>query len=111
MPDMNPLESFILIPLALLVIWLGVFPSAITNITSPAVARFVVQYEQSLEHAKAERQAREEELKAELAERKSEAAASEPVSAAGPAPQTEPKPEPQSDTDNSAPLNSGEPQQ
>ncbi|MFN3701786.1 MAG: NADH-quinone oxidoreductase subunit M [Alphaproteobacteria bacterium] len=112
MLDMNPLESFILIPLALLVIWLGVFPSAITNITSPAVARFVVQYEQSLEHAKAERQAREEELKAELAERESEIAASEPAPAAAtPAPQTEPQSEPQSDTDNSVPPNSGDPQQ
>lgn len=53
MPDLNRREMFTLAPLVVLVIWLGVFPSGITNITTPAVDRLVTQYEQALEKAKA----------------------------------------------------------
>lgn len=53
MPDLSKREMFTLAPLVALVIWLGVFPSGITNVTSPAVDRLVTQYEQALEKAKA----------------------------------------------------------
>ena len=49
MPDLTPREFGILIPLVLFVIYLGIFPSTVTNAISPSVEKLIVQYETALE--------------------------------------------------------------
>jgi len=44
MQDLNPREFWLLAPLVVLVIYFGVFPSAITSITSPAIEKLVSNY-------------------------------------------------------------------
>ncbi len=53
MPDLSLREFGLLLPLAALVIWLGVFPASITKAISPSVDKLIVQYETALEKAKA----------------------------------------------------------
>ncbi|MFP4312820.1 MAG: NADH-quinone oxidoreductase subunit M [Alphaproteobacteria bacterium] len=51
MKDLDIRELGLLVPLVLLVIYLGVFPSAITNVISPSVEKLITQYETALENA------------------------------------------------------------
>lgn len=51
MKDLNPRELGILIPLVLLVIYLGVFPTTITKAISPSVERLIVEYNTALDNA------------------------------------------------------------
>ena len=48
MPDLSPREIGILIPLAIGIIWLGVFPTAITDKIAPSVERLITNYENVL---------------------------------------------------------------
>jgi NADH-quinone oxidoreductase subunit M len=52
MPDLNIREFGILLPLAILVIWLGIFPTTIMNTIAPSVDKLITHYETSLEKAK-----------------------------------------------------------
>jgi len=54
MPDLNRREFWLLSPLVVLVIYFGVFPSAITNITGPAVEQLVHNYETHLSSSSAD---------------------------------------------------------
>lgn len=49
MPDLNRREFWLLTPLVVLVIYFGVFPSAITSIISPSVEKLVGTYEMHLD--------------------------------------------------------------
>lgn len=51
MPDLNAREIGILAPLVALVIYLGVFPTAVTNTIAPSVNKLITQYETALENA------------------------------------------------------------
>ncbi len=52
MKDLDIYEKLTLVPLVVLVIWLGVFPTTITKAISPSVERLIVQYENALTLAK-----------------------------------------------------------
>jgi NADH-quinone oxidoreductase subunit M len=54
MPDLNKREIGILLPLVLLSLWLGIFPSTAMNKISPTVEKLVSDYETKLESAKAQ---------------------------------------------------------
>jgi len=64
MPDLNRREFWLLTPLVVLVIYFGVFPSAITSITSPSVEKLVGDYNAHLS-ARDEAQVNENEEQAE----------------------------------------------
>ena len=51
MVDLNGREKLLLVPLAGMVILLGVFPSLITDITGPAVQNLIATYEANLSTA------------------------------------------------------------
>ena len=48
MPDLTQLERWIFIPLVLLVLWVGVYPSVINDRVAPSVDKLLAHYEQSL---------------------------------------------------------------
>lgn len=48
MPDLDKRELGLLVPLALAVIWLGVFPTHVTDKIAPSVERLIENYEQNL---------------------------------------------------------------
>ena len=48
MLDLNRREFWLLSPLVVLVIYFGVFPSAITSITSPSIEKLVRNYDTHL---------------------------------------------------------------
>lgn len=48
MPDLNQREIFYFLPLALLVIWLGVMPGVVTDKTGKSVEKLIVQYKAGL---------------------------------------------------------------
>lgn len=52
MPDLNMREFGILVPLVLLVIYLGVFPTTVTNAIAPSVDKLITRYETALATAK-----------------------------------------------------------
>ncbi len=51
MPDLNVRENFLLVPIVLLVIWLGVFPNTIIDKISPSVDKLITDYNSKLETA------------------------------------------------------------
>jgi NADH-quinone oxidoreductase subunit M len=51
MPDLNSRELFLLVPLVLLVLWLGVFPNTVMNKISPSVEKLVTDYHAKLADA------------------------------------------------------------
>ena len=46
MPDLNMREIGMLVPLAFLVVWIGIFPTTVTQYTGPSVQRLVDKYEE-----------------------------------------------------------------
>lgn len=59
MPDLNMRESALLIPIVLLVLWLGVFPSHITDKIAPSVQKLVTDYQEKLADAGVEEEAQD----------------------------------------------------
>jgi NADH-quinone oxidoreductase subunit M len=51
MPDLGWKEKIIFVPLALLVLWLGVFPGIVMNKTQPSVDRLMAQFQAGLTQA------------------------------------------------------------
>ena len=51
MPDLNKRELGILLPLIILVIWLGVSPTIVTDKISPSVEKLLTHYNEQLEQA------------------------------------------------------------
>ncbi|MAF97882.1 MAG: NADH-quinone oxidoreductase subunit M [Micavibrio sp.] len=51
MPDLNKREFYILLPLVALTLWLGVFPTMITDKIAPSIAKLVNDYETHLVQA------------------------------------------------------------
>ncbi len=49
MPDLNQREMALLVPLVLLIIYLGIFPSVITNKISPTVDKLITDYNAKIE--------------------------------------------------------------
>ena len=61
MPDLNQRELGLLVPLVLLVIWLGVFPGTVTEKISPSVDKLISDYNAKLEAAAVPESEEEEE--------------------------------------------------
>ncbi|MEO1222850.1 MAG: NADH-quinone oxidoreductase subunit M [Pseudomonadota bacterium] len=51
MPDLNARELAIFVPMILIVIWLGIYPSSFTAITDASVANLIENYQQALADA------------------------------------------------------------
>lgn len=51
MPDLNPRELGLLVPLIVLVLWLGVFPASVTDKIGPSVDKLITDYNAKLEIA------------------------------------------------------------
>jgi NADH-quinone oxidoreductase subunit M len=51
MPDLNAREMSLLVPLVLLVLWLGVFPNSVMDKISPSVEKLVADFETKLADA------------------------------------------------------------
>jgi NADH-quinone oxidoreductase subunit M len=51
MPDLNTRELSLLVPLVLLVLWLGVFPNTVMDKISPTVHQLVADYQEKLADA------------------------------------------------------------
>ena len=51
MPDLSAREISMFVPLAFLVIWMGVYPSAVLKTISPAVDKTIRLYQQGIEYA------------------------------------------------------------
>ncbi len=60
MPDLNQREIGLLVPLVLMVLWLGIFPGTVNDKVAPSVDKLITEYNAKLEAAQASRQAAEE---------------------------------------------------
>ncbi len=60
MPDLNQREIGLLVPIVLLVLWLGIFPGTVMEKISPSVDKLIGEYNEKLEVAAAQGETEEE---------------------------------------------------